>query len=413
VSASKTPRKQYNLQNGTVGRQYDHTLSVPIEGFSSVRVVSIEGLESIGGLKFDQDSQTLSGVPENQGQHPLVLHIRVAAALASTGHPDRITRNAELLINPNPRSLWKDLPSDEKDEFWKPDAAQVQNGDGPQLMLAASKRGRSHANEGKFRDDDFEVKYVKETGWYILAVADGAGYATYSRRGSQLACQFVSQALEEASRQQLGKELEEALKEYKSGGSEQSRSVISKLLYETLGQAAFGAMKRIEAEAAEKSAQLRDFATTLLIGVSKKFPFGHFVGAFWVGDGGIAVLDLDGKKVKVLGESDSGEFAGQTRFLLPQEFESGEKVASRLRFGLYDRFTALVAMTDGVSDPKFETDKNLNDFEQWRRFWEDDLNRGENLKPDHPNAGEQLLAWLDFWSPGNHYDRTIAILLGE
>jgi serine/threonine protein phosphatase PrpC len=166
-------------------------------------------------------------------------------------------------------------------------------------LVAASKRGRSHANEGKFRDDDFEVKYVKDIGWYIMAVADGAGSAKYSRRGSQIACQFVSQALEEASRQQLGKELEEALKEFKSGGSEQSRSAISRPLYETLGQAAFGALKQIEAEDGAKSAQLRDFATTLLIGVSKKFSFGHFVSAFWIGDGGIAVLDLPGKKVEV------------------------------------------------------------------------------------------------------------------
>lgn len=33
-----------------------------------------------------------------------------------------------------------------------------------------------------------------------------------------------------------------------------------------------------------------------------------------------------------------------------------------------------------------------------------------DLSDDNEVAKEQLLNWLDFWSPGNHDDRTIAIL---
>ena len=32
------------------------------------------------------------------------------------------------------------------------------------------------------------------------------------------------------------------------------------------------------------------------------------------------------------------------------------------------------------------------------------------LEDDNEESAQQLLDWLDFWSPGNHDDRTIAIL---
>ena len=80
-------------------------------------------------------------------------------------------------------------------------------------------------------------------------------------------------------------------------------------------------------------------------------------------------------------------------------------------------FTALFLMTDGVSDPMFETDKNLNDFAKWEEFYntlkkgfpEDEI-AGVNLSDDNEESKNELLKWLDFWSPGNHDDRTIAIL---
>ena len=74
-------------------------------------------------------------------------------------------------------------------------------------------------------------------------------------------------------------------------------------------------------------------------------------------------------------------------------------------------------MTDGVSDPMFETDRNLNDYAKWEEFYArlrggfpDDGIEGVDLSDDNEAAKDQLLRWLDFWSPGNHDDRTIAIL---
>ena len=43
-------------------------------------------------------------------------------------------------------------------------------------------------------------------------------------------------------------------------------------------------------------------------------------------------------------------------------------------------------------------------------MWNDLRENGVELTDDNEASKEQLLNWLDFWSPGNHDDRTIAIL---
>jgi serine/threonine protein phosphatase PrpC len=179
-----------------------------------------------------------------------------------------------------------------------------------------------------------------------------------------------------------------------------------------VGKAAFEAFKAICGEAVKEQCKPKDFATTLILSICKKFDFGWFVGAFWVGDGGIGIFNREKQELKILGEPDGGEFAGQTRFLTMQEIFS-DRV--RTRFEIVEDFTAIILMTDGVTDPKFETDANLNRIEKWNELW-DDLN-GKNddglqvdFTDDNEQSAEQLLKWLDFWSKGNHDDRTIAIL---
>ena len=48
--------------------------------------------------------------------------------------------------------------------------------------------------------------------------------------------------------------------------------------------------------------------------------------------------------------------------------------------------------------------------DKWNALWNDLKEKGVDLSDDNEVAKEQLLNWLDFWSPGNHDDRTIAIL---
>lgn len=132
----------------------------------------------------------------------------------------------------------------------------------------------------------------------------------------------------------------------------------------------------------------------------------------------MCIYDETAGTAKLLGTPDEGEFSGQTRFLtMPEVLREKDAVSKRLRMAIVPDFTALFLMTDGVSDPMFETDRNLNDYTRWKEFYNklktgfpEDSIGGVDLSDDNESAKDQLLRWLDFWSPGNHDDRTIAIL---
>ena len=190
--------------------------------------------------------------------------------------------------------------------------------------------------------------------------------------------------------------------------------MVGDYIYKIVGTAAFRAQKAIYAEANAQNLQPKLYATTLLLTICKRFSYGWFVASFWVGDGAICLYDKEAHTAKLLGIPDEGEYAGQTRFLtMPEIFKDATALYQRLRFAIVPDFTALLLMTDGVSDPKFETDANLNNPDKWDELWNDLLNNFEHpvdLSDDHEAAKEELLNWLDFWAPGNHDDRTIAIL---
>jgi hypothetical protein len=181
-----------------------------------------------------------------------------------------------------------------------------------------------------------------------------------------------------------------------------------------LGNAALKSQKAIYAEAKAQSIPVKLYATTFLLAIAKRFDFGWFVATYWVGDGAICLYNKEAHTAKLMGVPDEGEYAGQTRFLtMPEIFKDGKSIYDRLRFCIEPDFTALFLMTDGVSDPMFETDANLNNPDKWDALWDRLLHDEEHpvhLVDDNEQAKDELLDWLDFWSPGNHDDRTIAIL---
>lgn len=320
----------------------------------------------------------------------------------------------------DPRTLWKEMevspdilyPKD--NVYSKLVTVRANDKGGQKDIVAASRRGRSHAHEGKPRDDHFKLHHNDENGWYVLAVADGAGSAKYSRKGSEIAClKSVAYCKEMLS---TPAELEKAIegihtvKDRRESNSTEQRA-ISEQLYGLLGQAAFKAYKGIEEVTGEYQNSLRDFSTTLLLSICKKFDFGWFIASFQIGDGAIAVYKNGiGGYVDLLGIPDSGEYAGQTRFLTMPEIMKPEEIMRRITYRIKEEFDALFLMTDGVSDPHFEADADLKVLEKWGILW-DKINKAVDLKDDNSERiSEQLLEWLNFWSPGNHDDRTIAIL---
>lgn len=404
--------------NGTVKKDYTTFFSLPVDRISNIRLAGDEGLGLI--LAVGDDGRcSLSGRPAMAGDFTLrLLYDTVEGEPAS-----------ELAIpvafNPNPRDLWKNIRTDPDIPYYKPDSdhkyVKVEAGaDGTPRkdMVAASQRGRSHAQEGKPRDDHFALCHCKESDWYIMAVADGAGSARYSRKGSEVACKTV---LDHCRGLLLDNpRFEAAIRAFNSDRDDKRKF---DELYRHIVDIIFnGAKKAHEAVCGltrlNSEARVKDFATTLMFAVCKKYDFGWFIASFWVGDGAMCLFDAREGTAKLLGTPDEGEFSGQTRFLTMREiFHDPDVVARRVRMAIVPDFTALFLMSDGVSDPMFETERNLNDYHRWKAFYErlrggfpDDGIGGVDLADDREEAGEELLGWLDFWSPGNHDDRTIAIL---
>lgn len=396
------PLRTLSIPNATVGKPYAYTFDFTALGMPDV-IEPVLDTNNAPGLTYDRPTQTLSGTPAEAGEFNFSLSYRL-----QTGETNRpvLHRSVQLLINPDPRSLWKDLPSDSSDPYYKPDADQKLIIEGDVRLLAASVRGRSHAHEGKFRDDDFSLAYLAEPGCYLLSVADGAGSAKYSRRGSAIACQTVATHLQQQIAPDQWAALAASIDQYAADPQEAAGATVQRQLYAVLGNAVFAAYKAIETEAKAKPAEPKDFATTLISVLAKPLATGWFVGAFWVGDGGVGIYRTDQDPI-VLGTPDGGEYAGQTRFLTMSETISSN-FFGRFRFALVDDFAALVLMTDGITDPKFQTDNNLNRREKWDELWAD-LNQGITFTDD-ATAPDQLQQWLTFWSPGNHDDRTIALL---
>ena len=62
-------------------------------------------------------------------------------------------------------------------------------------------------------------------------------------------------------------------------------------------------------------------------------------------------------------------------------------------------------MTDGISDPIFETDSGLLNLAKWQKLYTE-------LDPlmQIDAADTALLEWMHFFTPGHHDDRTMAVL---
>ena len=393
------------LPNGTVNKEYEASFQLPADRISGI---ALDGADDLG-IAFTVDSDgscLLSGTPVKAGDFTLTLRYHTV-----DGEPASRLQ-IPVAFNPDPRSLWVEKPVPADIRFPKEDEDKayvcVREFEGvPQKdIVAASKRGRSHAQDGKPRDDDFRVSFNPQNGWYVLAVADGAGSAKYSREGSRIACS-VAENYCKTYLAECGDSLEAAVAEYASERTKETLQPVVEKIHEALFKGATEAYRAITKRKDEcESAVLKDFSTTLLLAICRKFSFGWFVASFGVGDGAIAIYDKDADSVRLLNEPDGGEFAGQTRFLT---MESIFRDRPRIRLSIVPDFTALMLMTDGISDPFFETDANLMRKEKWDALW-GSITSEVDMSDDNEAAADGLLRWLDFWSPGNHDDRTIAIL---
>lgn len=396
---------EFQFPNASVGQPYLAELN-PTQVLPSFVVEQVQMVDI--GLRHDRDGNRICGTPTRDGE----FAIEIAYSCGGAGLEVAKTR---LIVNPDPKSLWKNLPSDENDPYWKPDEdAQLIAGSEGFVLVGGSKRGRSHAQKGTFRDDDFFIYSQVDAGWQIAVVSDGAGGSKFSRRGSAIICKEGGEHLEHALAGEAGEKLTAAVEAWHAAqpGSDDDTPlrVLKTQLYVTLGYAAHHSMIRINEECqrrADLGGTVKDYSSTALFGVVKRFPFGVFCASFSVGDGAIAVIHDDGTP-ELLCTPDGGEYSGQTRFL-SKDTVTQEELLKRLHFNLAPDFRGLYLMTDGVSDPYFQTDVGLTMPERWAKLIVD-IEEAASLSRRDEGSARRLVTWLDFWSKGEHDDRTLVAI---
>jgi len=411
------------------GEDYRASLKNEIAG-----LVALEEIKDIGApcvdssakfpISWNPDKYEISCHPNQAGEFEITMFV-------DTTKGERHLFNFKLVVNPDPKTLWKNIPSRQDGVYAKPDCDKFFLTCGGNLSIAAaSQRGRSHAQEGKPRDDDFAVHWDAEIECAILVAADGAGSAKFSRKGSQIAVQTAIEKVRAALEPEFWTALKPSIRKYVEDGDAQARKNIEISLYKALVQAAWEAKIRIRKEAEKHEEDFfatygkrekftaRDYATTLILTIVKKLDAGDwFIATFWVGDGGMGVYRGDSDVIIVQGTPDGGEYGGQTRFLTDDSaavWPGGEDGANkiierRIKFNVVEKFDAVILMTDGITDPWFETDNNLNTKAKWDELWKDLAKEASFDKRDN-SVAEALLKWMDFWSPGNHDDRTMIVL---
>lgn len=375
-----TPNKVIQLTNGCQDEPY-HCSQTDDEV-----VITEVKFSPECGLSWNTESKSIEGVPTVSGEISV-----------SFLREDGTTSVGQLYINPNPAKLWNNIPSDPNCRFWKEDNANKSLSTEQGRLIAARQRGRSHAHKGTCCDDDFALAYHQPTGLHFLAVADGAGSAEFSRQGSKLA---VNVAKETALAL-----LNDEAKSYKDLPNlpEESLNVVIEGLFIRAVQEAFKAQ---QTQANDAQIELKSLSCTLLLAFNLKMADGRYLTAcYWVGDGAVASFNPITKQVQLLGEVDSGQYSGETQFLTFEEAQP-EKIKTRIRTHFSNEPTILMLMTDGVSDPKFHTEANLQKAEHWSALFDE-----IRIPLGKENPAKALEDWLNFFVKGEHDDRTLALYL--
>ncbi len=397
------------LPNAVQGKAYEAVVDFEGAEWKELEHFRFENAADFG-LEWDVAAGRLSGTPTESG----TLNLKATFALKAVPE-ERHPREVVLIVNPDPRSLWQDLGCDPMAPYFKENTATLFQTIEDRTLVMASRRGRSHANAGDFLEDDFAASGTQPGGWTILAISDGAGSAEYAREGSRLAVTTAVEKVEDCIRTEGWEALEEALADYNFAAGKEALEMLQAATYEQLKHLPNEVFKAIEAEAVSAGKPLGDFNATLVFTLFKKYPFGTVFLTFGVGDCPAVVLCNGSTEAHLLNRIDAGDFGGGTRFVTMPSVLKETDFSNRFSCNIFPDFDKLVLMTDGIYDAKFPSEAALTKPASWKDFWADLAGENEDghkvdFLKENTSAGEQLLEWLQFWSTGNHDDRTLAIV---
>lgn len=422
--------KQIIIPNANAKKEYQ--FSFDLNEFPNITIREIKNLDVVG-LYFDSENSCITGIPTIANN----IDIQIVFYNKNDKNETDDIKIIPFVVNADPKDLWINKPSDKGSRFAKSDSATLFAEFLDKKIVIASKRGRSHAHAGTFRDDDFHVRELPDK-WSIVAVADGAGSAQYSRMGSKIATEFITKSFDDADllhqlsdhiinffgEDQTGEhnilsentvdntslESKDKNENFTEDDRLKKKSAIINILYKNVRNL----HHELKIFADQESLQIKDLNTTIIFVLIRKFDFGYVVLSFGVGDCPINIMTNDDGKVQLLNFLDVGDVGGATRFITMSEIFSSPDMGTRFGIHCFEDFSKLFLMTDGIYDPKFLVESKLENIENWKEFLKDLNGENEELAKvdfeEDSNIEEQLLYWMDFWSKGNHDDRTLAII---
>ena len=258
---------------------------------------------------------------------------------------------------------WKyiDAPKDVPEPHEDFNLIEINNGEF--RAFGASVRGLVHKHEGTHCEDWFEIETAGD--WTIIAVADGAGSKKFSRIGAKESCITAVQYLKES--------LPLHLTDFKTKLAWQDScnpkinpediDVNIKTARDAVTKAFVSSCESLQNYTNDSANQEKfdkvlgrkfivdDLACTLNIAIHYPSKWGSMIIGCQIGDGLIGIVMPDGQS-NVLSESDSGGYAGETKFLVSEGMCKDDVLLPRTEI-FADSISALLVMTDGVSNDFF------------------------------------------------------------
>ncbi|WP_349656289.1 protein phosphatase 2C domain-containing protein [Xanthomonas sp. 10-10] len=401
-----------NATAGTPYRAQATPVSDPQRPQLQYRLMAVDGLQG-SGLRFDAADGVLSGVPSTAAATGEEMHFvaRFVPVDAAGGAPVH-AGVASLLVNPDPRALWKQREPDAALGLRKPHTATAHAQIAGAQVVAASVRGRSHANAASFREDDFAIATDQDARWLVCAVADGAGSAPLSRRGSEL---LTRHAVTTLAAHMDGIECWARSQALQWPQHAEVLPRVQPRLLQAVCASLVSASQALVQHATLLGVDESALASTLMLTAVRPCGEQLLVLSYWIGDGAAAAYDAATGQVQLLGHADAGEYSGQTRFFLSDALAGDPQAAvqGRLRCVWLPAGAKVILMSDGVSDPKFGTERALQDPVQWQHWWQTDIAPPLSAVQDIAALPEVLVDYLGFWYPGEHDDRTLLMIQTE
>lgn len=276
-------------------------------------------------------------------------------------------------------------------------------------VIGASRRGYGHSYEGKYREDDFEIRSIRadtrtsQVDMVMVAIADGVSSKPYSRRGARAA---VQGALSITDTSVYVQELR------KSIGEQASSNVRDNAAFKVLMESLQAAHAHIEQQGKYYRISVDEMHSTLMVYIAIPVEQQLFVASVQVGDGALFAMRPGGATPRE-----------RWRWLQqPQIQATGNEVQPFMRTGpevwqqylradLLDNPSFIMGMTDGTADD-IEAPRPTQEVPNPDPFYfVDDFYQHIAQSVIHaPQPAEALLKFLDYKKKQSFDDRTVVCL---